>query len=37
MGLPIFLKSVRWERPVLVNEVYKVLENWADMEPEDAL
>ena len=37
MGLPIFLKSVRWERPVLVNEVYKVLENWADMDPEDAL
>ena len=36
-GLPIFLKSVRWERPILVNEAYKVLENWALMDPEDAI
>ena len=36
-GLPIFLKSVRWNRPVQVNEVYNMLGNWAAMEPEDAI
>jgi phosphatidylinositol-4,5-bisphosphate 3-kinase len=37
MGLPIFLSSVSWERPLMVNEVYKVLENWAHMDPEEAI
>jgi len=36
-GLPIFLKSVKWDRPVQVNVVYKMLENWAPMSPEDAI
>ena len=36
-GLPIFLKSVQWNRPVQVNEVYNMLDNWAAMEPEDAI
>ena len=36
-GLPIFLKSVKWNRPVQVNEVYNMLGNWAAMEPEDAI
>lgn len=36
-GLPIFLKSVRWNRPVQVNEVYNMLDGWAAMEPEDAI
>lgn len=36
-GLPIFLKSVEWNRPVQVNEVYNMLGNWASMEPEDAI
>mmetsp|Transcript_41240 Transcript_41240/g.56055 ORF Transcript_41240/g.56055 Transcript_41240/m.56055 type:complete len:84 (+) Transcript_41240:347-598(+) len=36
-GLPIFLKSVNWVRPIQVNEVHKMLESWADMDPEDAL
>ena len=36
-GLPIFLKSVQWNRPVQVNEVYNMLGNWAPMEPEDAI
>lgn len=36
-GLPIFLKSVKWDRPVQVNAVYNMLENWALMSPEDAI
>ena len=36
-GLPVFLKSVQWNRPVQVNEVYNMLGNWAAMEPEDAI
>lgn len=36
-GLPVFLKSVQWDRPVQVNEVYNMIENWAPMEPEDAI
>ena len=36
-GLPIFLKSVQWSHPMQVNEVYNMLENWAHMEPEDAI
>ena len=36
-GLPLFLRSVRWNRPVQVNEVYKMLKNWAPMDPEDAI
>lgn len=36
-GLPIFLKSVKWDRPVQVNVVYNMLENWAPMKPEDAI
>ena len=36
-GLPLFLRSVRWSKPVQVNEVYKMLQNWAPMDPEDAI
>lgn len=36
-GLPLFLKSVKWDRPVQVNVVYNMLENWAPMSPEDAI
>lgn len=36
-GLPLFLRSVRWNRPVQVNEVYKMLKHWAPMDPEDAI
>ncbi|CAI2363985.1 unnamed protein product [Moneuplotes crassus] len=36
-GLPLFLRSVRWNRPVQVNEVYKMIQNWAPMDPEDAI
>lgn len=36
-GLPLFLRSVRWNRPVQVNEMYKMLKNWAPMDPEDAI
>jgi hypothetical protein len=28
-GLPLFLKAVRWDRPIQVNEVYNLLKNWA--------
>ena len=36
-GLPLFLRSVRWNRPMQVNEVYKMLKKWAPMDPEDAI
>lgn len=36
-GLPIFLRSVKWHRPLLVNETYRMLENWAPMEPDEAI
>jgi hypothetical protein len=36
-GLPIFLRSVQWNRPIQVNEVYKMLANWAPMKPEEAI
>jgi len=36
-GLPIFLRSVQWDRPIQVNEVYKMLANWAPMKPEEAI
>ncbi|CDW85366.1 phosphatidylinositol 3-and 4-kinase family protein [Stylonychia lemnae] len=36
-GLPIFLRSVQWNRPIQVNEVYKMLQNWALMKPEEAI
>jgi phosphatidylinositol-4,5-bisphosphate 3-kinase len=37
LGLPIFLKSIAWHRPIQVNEVYKMLENWALMTPEESI
>jgi hypothetical protein len=36
-GLQLFLRSVDWNRPVLVNECYKILENWAPMLPDEAI
>ena len=33
----MFLRSVQWDRPLLVNETYKILKNWAPMEPEEAI
>jgi hypothetical protein len=33
----MFLKSVKWHRPLLVTETYKMLDKWAPMEPEDAI
>jgi len=36
-GLPMFLRSVKWNKPLLVHETYKMLKNWALMEPEDAI
>ncbi len=36
-GLPIFLRSVKWHRPIQVNETYKMLENWAPMKPDAAI
>jgi len=37
LGLPIFLKSIQWDRPIQVNEVYKMLDNWALMTPEESI
>ena len=31
------MRAVRWNRPVQVNEVYKMLKNWTPMDPEDAI
>jgi phosphatidylinositol-4,5-bisphosphate 3-kinase len=31
------LRSVEWHRPLLVNETYKMLKNWALMDPEEAI
>jgi len=28
---------VQWDRPLLVNETYKMLRNWAPMEPDEAI
>ena len=36
-GLPIFLCSVQSNRPIQVNKMYKMLENWAPMKPEEAI
>jgi hypothetical protein len=33
----MFLRSVQWHRPLLVNETYKILKNWAPMNPEQAI
>jgi len=33
----MFLRAVKWDRPLLVNETYKMLDNWAPMEPEEAI
>ena len=36
-GLHLFLRSVRWNHPVQVNECYRILEKWELMDPEEAI
>ena len=36
-GLPLFLRSVDWTRPLQVTEALKLLENWSRIDAEDAL
>ena len=36
-GLPLFLRSVAWDKPLQVNETYRMLQRWAPMQAEEAL